>query len=249
MLRSLKDITRNYRLKALDGDIGKINDFFFNDDLWIIKYLVANTGDWLRERLVLLSPVTLGDPQWESEELPVNLSKDKIENSPPVEKHKPVSRQMEDKLMKYYAWPVDYNYGFGSVNTLEMQIMQQRMQEDSETDEESAKNKKDEHLRSIKEVIGYDVQASDGIPGQVDDFIIDDKSWLIHYIIVDTGKFLGGRKLTISPGWINNIEWAKHKIVATVSKEVIENSPEFDPNEPVNKALEVQEYDYYGRPQ
>ena len=249
MLRSLKDITRNYELQAIDGKIGKIKDFYFNDNFWIIKYLVADSGDWLRKRLVLLLPVTLGSPDWESTELPVNLTLDKIENSPPVENHKPVSRQQEEELLKYYAWPADLSYGFGAVNTVEIQLLQARMQENQKAQKESKqKDEKDEHLRSSKEVIGYDIHATDGLIGHIEDFIIEDKSWVINYIILDTKNLLPGKKVIISPGRILKIDWAKHQVHINLNRESIKNSPSFDPSDLVNKAIEVQEYDYYGRP-
>lgn len=250
MLRSLKDISKNYQLHAIDGEIGKINDFYFNDNFWIIKYLVADTGDWLRERLVLLSPIMLGSPDWQTTELPVNLTKDKIENSPPIENHKPVSRQMEEKLINYYAWPADFSYGFGTVNTIEMQLLQERMLHDQKKQEESQKKKEkdNKHLRSSNEVIGYNIQAKDGLIGHVEDFIIEDKSWVINYIIVDTRNLLPGRKVIISPSWITKVDWAKNKVYLNLTKDAIENSPEFDPSDPVNRALEIQEYDYFGRP-
>jgi hypothetical protein len=247
MLRSLKDITKNYKLEALDGEIGKINDFYFNDIFWLIKYLVADTGDWLKEQLVLLSPITLGSPDWQSALLPVNLTKDKIENSPAIEKHKPVSRQFEDDLMKYYAWPADFTYGIGSMNAVEMQLIQARLQMDQE--KKTAKEKsEDPHLRSAREVMGYDIQATDGPIGHIQDFIIEDRSWIIHYIIVNTKNFLAGRQVIISPNWISKVDWADYKVYITLDKESVKNSPKFDPSDPVNKALEIQEYDYYGRP-
>lgn len=250
MLRSLKDIIKNYELHALDGKIGKISDFYFHDNFWIIKYLVADTGDWLRERLVLLSPITLGSPDWESVELPVNLTKEKIENSPPVENHKPVSKQLENELMKYYAWPIDYSYGFGTVNTVEMQLLQTRIIEAQKEKEIKSKEtqKENKHLRSANEVIGYDIQATDGLIGHLEDFIIEDKSWIINYIIVDTRNLFPGPKVIVTPGWITKIDWTKHNVSLNLNKESIENSPLFDPSNPVNKALEIQEYDFYGKP-
>lgn len=247
MLRSLKDITKHYNLLASDGDIGKVRDFFFNDIFWIIKYLVADTGDWLRERLVLISPVTLGKPDWESKLLPVKLTKDKIENSPPVEKHRPVSWQKESELMKYYSLPMDAAPGIGSIQSTEMILLQERIK--NSNNKKKKEEAKDGHLRSAEEVTGYDIEATDGTIGHVDDFIIEDKSWIIHYIVVNTKSWFTGQKVLVSPNWINKVDWANSKVYINMDTESIKNSPEFDPSDPVNKNFEVQLYDYLGKPQ
>lgn len=247
MLRSLKDIIDNYKLLALDDVIGKVNDFYFNDMFWTIKYLVADTGSWLHERLVLISPTALGEPDWASERLPVNLTKEQIENSPTVDKDKPVSRQQEADLIKYYAWPVNFAYGVDTTHFAEMQLMAERMKQVEEERKKSGEEG-DPHLRSTQEVTGYTIHATDDSIGHVDDFIFDDETWIIRYMIVDTKNWLPGRKVLISPEWIEKVDWAKSEVAVNMTRESVKNSPEFDPSKPVNRNYEVQLYDYYGRP-
>lgn len=249
MLRSIKDITGHYKLLASDGDIGKVRDFFFHDLFWNIRYLVADTGGWLRERLVLISPSALGDPDWKSDRLPVNLTKEKIENSPPVDKHKPVSRQKESELIKYYAWPIHFSYGVDTTHFAEMQLMAERLREaEQERAESETRSDEDARLRSTEEVIGYHIQASDGSIGHVDDFIFDNESWIIRYMVIDTRNWLPGRKVLVSPEWIQRVDWVKSEVSVDMTKESIKNSPEYRPTEPVNRNYEIQLYDYYGRP-
>ena len=249
MLRSIKEISGHYKLQATDGEIGKVKDFYFDDMFWNIKYLVADTAGWLRERLVLISPAALGKPDWTEEKLPVDLTKKKIENSPPVEKEKPVSRQRESDLIKYYAWPVNFAYGVDTTHFAEMQLMAERMkraEEERKGDRETSEE--DTHLRSSEEVMGYDIQATDDSIGHVEDFIFEDDTWIIRYMVVDTRNWLPGKKVLVSPEWIKRVDWAKSKVFVNMDRETIKNGPEYDPAEPVNRTYEIQLYDYYGRP-
>lgn len=249
MLRSIKELTGNYKLQATDGEIGKVNDFYFDDMFWNVKYLVADTAGWLRERLVLISPASVGKPDWTEEKLPVDLTMKKIEDSPPVEKDKPVSRQRESDLIKYYAWPVNFAYGVDTTHFAEMQLMAERMKRaEEERKGDKEKDEEDTHLRSSEEVMGYDIQATDDSIGHVDDFIFQDDTWIIRYIVVDTRNWLPGKKVLVSPEWVKRVDWAKSKVFVDMDRETIKNSPEYDPSEPVNRTYEVQLYDYYGRP-
>lgn len=249
MLRSIKDITKNYELLATDGQIGKVNDFYFDDIFWKIKYLVADTGSWLHERLVLISPVSLGQPDWALGKLPVNLTKEKIENSPSVFKDQPVSKQQESKLLQYYTWPVAYGHGMEMANFADMQLYAKRIQQiEQEKNKSESLDESDPHLRSFNEVKGYHIDANDGEIGHIEDFVVEDKTWIIRYMIVDTRNWLPGRQVLVSPEWITKFDWAKSEVSVDLSQNIIKNSPEFDPKDAVNRDYEAQLYDYYGRP-
>jgi sporulation protein YlmC with PRC-barrel domain len=65
----------------------------------------------------------------------------------------------------------------------------------------------DPHLRSTGDVTGYRIHAADGEIGDVEDFIIDDQTWNVHFLVVDTGHWFPGKKVLISPRWISKIKW------------------------------------------
>jgi len=92
MLNKIK-ILKGYKLDSLDGEIGKVKEFYFDYKYWTIRYLVADTGNWLSDRLVLISPNALLAVNREEQNIAVNLTKKQIEDSPPLESDKPVSRQ------------------------------------------------------------------------------------------------------------------------------------------------------------
>jgi len=104
MLRSIKEIT-GYVLQAVDGEIGRCKDFLFDDENWTIRYMVADTGKWLPGKKVLISPISLAEPDWTSSLLPVRLSQKQVEQAPELDENAPVSRQYEIKYHQYFGWP------------------------------------------------------------------------------------------------------------------------------------------------
>jgi hypothetical protein len=226
--------------------MGEVHEFYFDDLSWTIRYLVVETDNWLTGRRVLVSPAALDHPNWEAQVLPVGLTRKQVENSPPVDADKPVSRQMEEELHAYYGWaPYWWGRNVPGVGALAVaQMIAGTEEEESPTEGQ----KDDPHLRSTREVIGYHIQASDGEVGYVEDFIADDETWVICYMVVDTQKWLSGRKVLVAPAWAEEVSWADRKVHLDLSRETIKNSPEFDPSAPVNREYEVRLYDYYGRP-
>jgi hypothetical protein len=238
---------RGYTIQAIDGDIGNVHEFYFDDLTWIIRYLVVDTGNWLPGRKVLLWPGVLGQPDWEAQALPVRLSKQQVEDSPHISADEPVSRQMETDLFNYFGWTPYWRStvpGLGLRSAAVAEAMARTVEEKDE--EEGGRN--NPHLRSTREVIDYYIQARDGEIGHVDDLIVDDESWDIRYLVVDTRNWLPGRKVLVSPAWAEDVNWGTRKVQLDLSRETIENSPEYDPSMPVNRGYEVRLYDYYGRP-
>ena len=96
---------KGYSLKSLDGDIGSASEFYFDNQYWAIRYLVANTATWLSGRKVLLSPYSLDGVNIAEEKVFVLLSKKQIEDSPSIDTDEPVSRQFERLYNGYYGYP------------------------------------------------------------------------------------------------------------------------------------------------
>lgn len=230
MLRSLKKML-GYHLGAVDGELGKVRDFYFDDHAWAIRYVVVDTGNWLMDRLVLISPMSLGEADWSKKVLPVNLTRKQIEDSPPASEHEPVSREFEMELSHYFDWLAYW----------EPRSLPERTVEYDQRPEEP-------QLRSMEEVAGYHLHATDGDLGHVADFIADTDFWVIRYLVVDTGHWLPGRKALIAPEWITRIEWPRDRVDVDLQREQIRNSPEFDPDAPLSRQYEEALYDYYGRP-
>jgi len=247
MLRSAKELEK-YKIKAIDGEIGKLVDFYFDDHKWIIRYIIVDTGTWLAEKLVLISPESFKKLDKETSTLELNLNKQQIEDSPEVDKDRPVSRQQETELIGYYGWPM-YWTGIGgptvgafspvnaAVTKTEQEILEMNRK----------KKKGDPNLRSTREVISYGISAADGHIGHVEDFLVDDDAWNIRYLIVDTKNILPGKKVIISLDWIEKIVWSESDVHLKLTKDEIKNSPEYDPSIPLKRDYENKIHEYYGR--
>ncbi len=243
MLRSLKEL-QGYTIDAIDGEIGSVYDFYFDDQKWTIRYLVVDTGNWLAGRRVLLSMMALGQPDWEQRTFPVSLTQEQVENSPNIDTNKPVSRQMEEDLHGYYGWapywrPAAPGGGTGAIAAAQIAAA---------VEQEEKSGTSHPHLRSTKEVLGYHIQATDGGIGHVEDFVTEDDVWVVRYMVVNTRNLLPGKDVLIAPTWVKRVNWAERMVEVDLSQETIQNSPEFDPSAPVNRRYELRLYDYYGRP-
>ncbi len=237
-----------YQLSAQDGDIGKIHEFFFNDDFWAVVYLVVDIGGWFSGRKVLIAPQSVGQPEFINQKIPVLLTRGKIKNSPDVETDKPVSRQKEIELHDYFNW----RYYWATLTIpgeppLPPPIPGEKTEAELEAKTRMEKDF-DSHLRSSREVTGYHIAAADGDIGHLEDIIADDEVWDLRYIVVDTKNWLPGKKVLISPAWISKISWSKSKVYIDLTREQIQKSPEYDPTQPINRDYENVLCDFYGRP-
>jgi len=248
MLRSLKKL-ESYNVSAVDGGVGKVSDFLFDDQHFTIRYLVTTTGGfWEGPNRVLISPISFRSVDWETRLFHIGLTQDKVKHSPSVDLDKPVSRQYERGYSQYYGWP--YYWGFENVWAWGVAECPSALADSSITGAskrtEDAHN--DPHLQSAKAVVGYHVQGSDGEIGHIADFIVDDQTWTIRYLIIDTSNWWLGRKVLVAPRWAQEISWEKHMVYIDLSREAIRNSPTWSPEALVEREYEERLYNHYGRP-
>ncbi len=229
MLRSIKQLYGE-KLRASDGDIGKVKDIYFDDQKWVVRYVVLDTGStWLLDRQVLISPHAFGNVGQDKDFLLVNLTRQQIEHSPPIESHKPVSRQYEEEYYRYYGWPSYWiGEGIWGVDPFPG-IPPAPYPLPIEVAGESPSDPKDDdpHLRSTHAVTGYHLQTSDETIGHVTDFVLDDESWAICHLVVETGKWFSGKQIVISPIQIDRISYEESKVFVNLTKEAILQAPEF----------------------
>lgn len=245
MLRSAKEIM-GYTLSAKDGKIGSSKDFLFDDKFWTVRYLVANTGKWLFGRTVLISPISLGRPGWDTQEFSIRLTKAQIEDAPGLEEGLPVSRQHEIEFFKHYDWPAYWGGAYpwgGTMNPMALYNDKEMGADIPPSDEPG-----DKDLRSMNEVLGYGVETTDGQLGHVEDFLLDDDNWVIRYLIIDTRNWLPGKKVIVSPNWMEDIQWPEEKIQVGMTQQQLKDAPEFEPGEPIKRSYEEELHNFYGRP-
>lgn len=216
---------RGRPIQAIDGEIGSIADFYFDDDRWTVRYLVVNTGTWLPRRQVLL-PVPVLLPGGDLSSVPTRLTREQIKHSPDIDTRQPVSRRMELHALRYYGYPMYWGgsalwgpaptpwFGTGVPPAGGITASDEEMQK-AEADARAT------HLRSCREVTGYHIRATDGELGHVDDFVIDPKTWAIRHLLIDTSNWIGGRAVLIEPSWVTDISWDDRMLSVAASRDAI----------------------------
>ncbi|KQW36533.1 PRC-barrel domain-containing protein [Rhizobacter sp. Root404] len=262
MLRNLKDL-QGYALRTTDGDVGSIKDFYFDDDRWVVRYLIVETGSWLQSRKVLISPHAIGRPDEAAHVLPVSTTREQVRNSPDIDTDKPVSRQHEADYLGYYGYaPYWDSVGIWGAGALPgMMLPEAGMAPPAalsgvgvlETEralaaEQAAQHADDDpHLRSCKDVTGYHIKAQDGEIGHVQGFIVDEADWAIRYLVIDTSNWWAGHQVLVAPGWIQEVSWAENTVSVNMTRAAIESAPEWDPTLPPDRAQETEIYRHYDR--
>jgi sporulation protein YlmC with PRC-barrel domain len=208
MLRRLNDL-EGYPIEATNGAIGQVTDFLFDDESWVVRYLVVQTGDWLLNRTVLISPMAIGQPAWSYRTLRVPMTTDQVRNSPDVDTDKPVSQQYERGYCGY--------------------------------------RNDDPHLRSANAVRHYHIKASDGGIGHVQGLLLDEDTWAIRYLMVETSNWWVGHTVLISPQWIEGVSWSERTVSVNLSRDAIKNSPPYDPAGSLQRPEEATLHHHYGR--
>jgi uncharacterized protein YrrD len=237
MLNKAK-MLKNYSLNCSDGEIGKVKDFYFDDQTWAIRYLVVNTGNWLTGRQVLVSPHSVVSVNKSEKSITIDLMKSQIENSPILENEKPVSKQFHSEFDGYFRYPMySTGMGYGGVGTiLPITPIETNIAEiPYDPDDADAW---DPNLRSTHHVSDYGIQSLDDQIGHVDDFVIDDETWIIRYLEIDTKNWLPGRKILISPNWTDHISWKESLIFVNLNSEQIKQSPEYKEESIINRDFE-----------
>lgn len=259
MLRNASKLER-CELRAREGKIGHADDLLFDDRHWTVRYLVADTGTWLARRRVLISPVALAAPEWERHMIPVQLTRDQVRLSPPVETVQPISREQEELLTHYYSWPA-YWGGAGPTEGANAPLMPADLEASGGGERGRFPPRRvparasvptvpapgEAHLRSMREVAGYTVHGADGVIGHVDDFLLNDRTWGIAYLVVDSRKWLPGRKVLVATSWVDEVGWKHARIQVSLSRAAVKSSPAYDPSEPLSAEYIASLHEHYGR--
>ena len=240
MLRSFKSITGS-ALHAKDGKIGHSDDMLFDDEKWTIRYLVAKTGGILNRKRVLISPLGIAQVDWSGHSLKLHLTRHKIETSPDVDTDQPVFRKMEAQYFDHNGWPYYWtDTSVWGIDPRSPYIIGDQVRAKS-GEEES-------HLHSCRKVTGYAIEAKDSGIGHVEDFLIEDDTWVLRYLVVDIKNWRHSRSMLISPQWVQSIDWSGRSIRVDLTKKMVEDSPELDPDIPVDRAYEERLHEHYQRP-
>jgi hypothetical protein len=239
-----------------------VTDFLFDDEAWVVRYLVVDTGSWLSSRMVLISPISIGEPTWTDRTLPASITKEQVKNSPDIDTDKPVSRQYELGYFGYYGY---YPYYWGASglwaasdypNTLLMGLGRAGADVEPQTvaadrarvaREVDQHRNDDPHLRSVSAVMKYHIEASDGGIGHVQDLLLDEETWAIRYLIVDTSNWWLGHQVLIAPQWIQGLSWSERTVSINLTREAVKAAPPYNAAGTLGRHEEMSLHDHYRR--
>lgn len=259
MLRTIESL-KGYAIRATDDELGKVEEIYFDDERWGVRYLVVRPGSWLTRSHVLISPHSISGIDDSDGVVRVNLTKEQVKNSPDIDTQQPVSRQMEREHATYFGygayWMGPYLWGAGGypaapLPDADMVPPAGSGNRDLEyaVRDHAAQSDDDAHLRSSDNVKGYAIAGTDGDIGHVEDIMFDDESWVVRYLIVDTRNWWpGGKKTIISIDWVDDVSWLEPAVQVGLTREQIKNSPEYEEHVPLGRDYESQLYRHYGRP-
>jgi sporulation protein YlmC with PRC-barrel domain len=229
MICNVKDL-RGYAIRTTDGVLGTVDDFYFDDRDWGIRYLVVDTGRRRSGRKVLISASAIGSLDRTTQELSVSLTKTQVKDSPDIDTRRPVSRY-ETEDFGDYGYP-SYGNGAGlwgmgaypggltTAGRIEEELRASRTR--------AARTSDDRHLRSSNAVTGYRVEATDGGIGHVEDLRVDDYTWAIRYLLVKTSNWWGGRRVLVATQRIEDVNWSKTTVSVDLTRQAIKDAPSCD---------------------
>lgn len=258
MLRNIKNF-EHCAIDATDGRIGTVEDFYFDDASWAIRYLVVEAGDWLVDRKVLISPVSIGIPDWAERVLPVALTRQQVRDSPLINTREPVTRQHERDYLGYYGFPYywgnsglwgagaypssmlagDSSYGGLPADGAEEDMVAAQLKRQRRND--------DPHLRSSKAVTGYHIKALDGEIGHLQGMLVDAETWAIRYLIVNTSNWWVGHDVLVAPKWIQSLNWAEESVAVDLSRAALQQAPHYDSSLALDRSMEIGLHEHYHR--
>jgi len=248
-IRKLEDI--RILATALEGEVGNVKEVYFDDEQWVVRYLVVDTGGWLGGRSVLISPYAVQSIDWQHRAVFVNLTRRQVEGSPGIDTDKPVSRQQEAAYHRYYGYPQYWQSGTLRTRAAIAVIGAAGSVPGGEKEPRGRAQVKragaDAHLRSSEAVLGYHIEASDASIGHVADFLFEEGTWAIRYLVVDTRRWLLGNRVLVSPLWIREVRWSDRTLSVDLTRRQIERSPEYDPQHTLSPEYERELHRHYAR--
>ena len=193
---------RGTDVHATDGYIGRVEEFYFDDAQWTIRYLAVNTNSWLQRRHpVLISPAAVAS-DWGRAGFNLTLTREQVRNSPEIDLTRVPSREEEIGVLGHFGHPLYWKA--------------------------NGQNGSTPNLCATKDLIGDHIQARDGEIGHIDDVLIDEASWRVDYLVVDTSNWIGGKWVAIVPQVLRSIDWEAGTVEVSITRDAVKQSPPMD---------------------
>ncbi len=250
MFRSLRDLL-NYALFAGGMNCGKISEFIIDDFNWVVRYLVVNTGS----RSVIVSVRSVHEINPVAQTIEASLEPALLQKSLEYIPGQEVSREQEILLSEHYGWgryweeealPNTMPGDLTAIPLVEMELNKENLV--PVTGGEPNPLEVENHLRHLTDLIGYSVQARNGSAGKLCDLIVQEENCDIPYLVIESGRILGGKKVLVSPQWVQTLQWGQSNLQIDLNRETIQNSPEFHPEDLLDEGFWSQVNEHYSAP-
>jgi uncharacterized protein YrrD len=231
MLRSLQSLL-GYCVEVRDGHIGAITDFIFEEQSWLVRFIVLKTGMWkTHHNFAIPVACVTGHADWNERKVPISLSMDEVEALSGY------------RVSEKEPWAIEID---SSVTA--------QGEEQSESHPEAAESGSllmhgPQLLRSYRMLLGLHVMAQGENVGIMSDLIIRDERWAIQSAVVRLRRrYFFATEVLVPVEKIRTIRWGDRIVGCVGDRVVIESYPEFRSADPINQEQELRLYDYYGRP-
>jgi hypothetical protein len=231
-----------YTIHATDGDMGHVDQFYFDDDTWTVRYIIVKTGKFFFGHKVLVSPISLEKLDLENKKLFVNLTMEQVKHSPDINTEKPISRQKEAEYLRYYNLPAYW----GGIGLWGREMYPAALGAlEGEGAAEGDSDTRDTHLRSTNEVRGYAIRCIDDECGHLEDFFIDTDTWTVRYLAVHHTKSHQNKKVLTVPKLVDRVLWAKATVFLNTSRQKLLEAPEYSDGAIIDAETEKDIYNHF----
>ena len=203
-------------LEGSDGRVGTLYDLLFDDQSWKLRHLVVSTGRWFRGLQVLVDPEVIERTDWPERHLQVRLTREQARQSPNADADLPVARR---QILEAVTQALVSEAYWAKIPDL------------------SSEFEGDPHLHSTKMLTGLHIHCTDGQLGHVEDFVIDDETWRVADLVVDTRNWWPGKRVLVEPTLVKSIDWDDRGIRLTRSREQIEHWPAYKGKLPTEERM------------
>ena len=234
VLRNTRDF-ECYRLLSADGELGRVEAFYFDNKSWLIRYLGVNIGKQPGQRCFLVSTVSIGEIDEQHQTLYIELTSRQVENSPRVNPRRALTRDDEVAYYNHLGWKPYW----------ESEPPLENLSASGEAAEFFLITSRSNQSNNIR---GFEVSALDGGIGHVDDLIIDTRYWVIRYLCIDADDWIKKKYLLIYPAWINHVRWKTRQMSVGLKRKQLKAAPLFEPAQIIDPDYEARLFQHYQHP-
>jgi hypothetical protein len=232
MLRSLQDLA-GFECEATDGPIGTVEDFYFDDRTWHLRVFTVVAGPWLAARKLLIPSRSIDDVHGSERRLTASLTLAQVRAGPDIDSMEPVSRQHEVWRYGYYGYPPADAASKEAFFAAQSEMHRERGD--------------DLDLRSFRAMLRYHIRATDGDIGHLEGMIVDDETWDIRYLIVNTSDWGLGRSVLLATAWVNDVSWLDAIVTVGVEREAVKQAPVYRPGEAIDRSYETRLHEHHAK--